>query len=145
MPNTDVLLVPRPRLTVVATIMADKLARVPSEIFSLKRLDPKPSGLGPRLGTIALKGRAPLPTPHYLALSSRGAVPHLSQDVMRKHTDIKAVHVALEDCKSMSGRSFQALVLTCLLRLEPVSHRESTQRDSSHICPSKYLNPLVTS
>lgn len=79
--------------------MSEKLARLPLEIFSFTLLEHKPSGLGPRLGTITFKGRAPLQTPHYIALSSRGAVPHLSQDVMRKHTNIKGIHAALEDCE----------------------------------------------
>lgn len=92
--------------------MSEKLTRLPSEIFSFNILEPMPSGLGPRLGTIAFRGRAPLQTPHYIALSSRGAVPHLSQDVMRKHTNIKGVHVALEDCELASGRLHEAPALT---------------------------------
>jgi queuine tRNA-ribosyltransferase subunit QTRTD1 len=81
--------------------MSDKHARLPSETFSFTLLkpEPKPSLLGPRLGTVALKNRATLQTPHYIALSSRGAVPHISQDVMRKHTNVKGIHVALEDCE----------------------------------------------
>lgn len=46
-----------------------------------------------------MKNRATLQTPHYIALSSRGAVAHLSQDMMRKHTNVKSIHVALEDCE----------------------------------------------
>ena len=85
-----------------ATTMSEMRARLPSEIFAFTLSEPNSKGLGPRLGTIAFKGRAPLQTPHYIALSSRGAVPHLSQDVMRKYTSIRGVHVALEDCKSVS-------------------------------------------
>lgn len=125
--------------------MSDKLARPPSAVFAFTLLESKLSGLGPRLGTLAFKGRTPLQTPHYIALSSRGAVPHLSQDVMRKHTNIKGVHVALEDCELVLGRLLEARVLTCLLRLELVSHRESTERDSSNLCPSEHVDPLVTS
>ncbi len=78
---------------------AIRMASTMSEHFSFSALEPTPSALGPRLGSLALKGRTPLRTPHYIALSSRGAVPHISQDMVRKHTDIKGVHAALEDCK----------------------------------------------
>ncbi len=52
----------------------------------------------PRLGQILSRGRPPIHTPHYIAASSRGVVPHLSQDVFQKHTDISAVYMGLEDC-----------------------------------------------
>jgi hypothetical protein len=34
-----------------------------------------------------------------VAVSSRGAVPHLSQDMMRANTNIGAMYTALEDCE----------------------------------------------
>ncbi|KAG9813886.1 queuine tRNA-ribosyltransferase, partial [Aureobasidium melanogenum] len=36
-------------------------------------------------------------TPHYLALASRGAVPHLTQDNVTKHTNICGAYMAAED------------------------------------------------
>ena len=36
-------------------------------------------------------------TPHYIGITSRGVVPHLSQDTMQKHTKLKGIYVALED------------------------------------------------
>ena len=54
----------------------------------------------PRLGQVLSVGRLPVHTPHYVAKTSRGVVPHLSQDVFQKHTDISAVHMGLEDCLS---------------------------------------------
>ena len=55
-------------------------------------------GDGARLGTLCFNNRNPIETPHYLAITSRGAVPHLSQDTMRENSEIKGVYVALEDC-----------------------------------------------
>ena len=52
-----------------------------------------------RLGTLSMPGRHAIQTPHYIALSSRGAVPHISQDMMREHTAIKSIYAALEDCE----------------------------------------------
>lgn len=53
----------------------------------------------PRLGLLNVKGRRTLETPGYLAVSSRGVVPHISPDVLASQTDIGGVHLALEDCK----------------------------------------------
>ena len=57
---------------------------------------------GPRLGTMSMHGRDTIQTPHYFALSSRGAVPHISQDMMRDHTAITGIYSALEDCELSS-------------------------------------------
>lgn len=57
---------------------------------------------GPRLGTMSMRGRSTVQTPHYFALSSRGAVPHISQDMMRDHTAIMGIYSALEDCEPLS-------------------------------------------
>jgi len=84
---------------IMATATSNTLVQWPSELLFFTVLEPKLSIMGPRLGSIALKGRIPMQTPHYIALSSRGAVPHLSQDIMKKHTSITGVHVALEDCE----------------------------------------------
>ena len=59
-------------------------------------------GIERRLGRFALPGRRALPTPHYIAISSRGTVPHVSPDMLRWHTDVRGVYVALEDCKLLS-------------------------------------------
>lgn len=54
---------------------------------------------GPRSGVLSVQGRDQIKTPHYIATSSRGAVPHVSQDMMRSHTAIKGIYTALEDCE----------------------------------------------
>jgi queuine tRNA-ribosyltransferase accessory subunit len=52
----------------------------------------------PRLGNLALSGRHTIQTPHYLAATSRGVVPHLAPDVQASHTQIDGVYIGLEDC-----------------------------------------------
>jgi hypothetical protein len=54
--------------------------------------------LSPRLGRLSLPGRNAIETPHYLGLTSRGVVPHLSQDNFAQLTSISGVYAALEDC-----------------------------------------------
>ncbi|MCJ1385407.1 hypothetical protein MMC17_008530 [Xylographa soralifera] len=72
---------------------------VPSHLelqsFQLQKHDAL--GDGARLGTLRFDDRTPIETPHYIAITSRGAVPHLSQDTMRDYSAIKGVYVALED------------------------------------------------
>ncbi len=55
--------------------------------------------LAARLGYLNLPGRKPINTPHHLAVTSRGVVPHLAHDMFRDHTSIEGVYVALEDCE----------------------------------------------
>ncbi|KAI9744206.1 MAG: hypothetical protein M1818_002358 [Claussenomyces sp. TS43310] len=50
-----------------------------------------------RLGRLKMSGRKSLETPNFLALSSRGVVPHITPDVMIKHTKFDGVYMALED------------------------------------------------
>lgn len=55
----------------------------------------------PRGGCLTFQGRNPIDTPHYVAVSSRGAIPHLSQDMTRDNTSIRALYAAVED--SLTG------------------------------------------
>ncbi|KAE8355782.1 tRNA-guanine(15) transglycosylase-like protein [Aspergillus coremiiformis] len=55
------------------------------------------STLAPRLGKLVIAGRNAILTPHYLPLTSRGAVPHIAHDVMREHTAISGLYFGLED------------------------------------------------
>lgn len=52
-----------------------------------------------RTGKLALEGRRAVETPNFLAITSRGAVPHITPDVLLEHTGIGGVHMALEDCE----------------------------------------------
>ena len=81
----------------------------------------------PRLGRLTFQGRNPIQTPHYVAVSSRGAVPHLSQDMTRDNTSIRAIYAAVEDCELLvTFPEASSNVLTRELLLEPASHREGS-------------------
>jgi queuine tRNA-ribosyltransferase accessory subunit len=54
---------------------------------------------GSRIGQLLRVGRKPIETPNYVATTSRGVVPHISPDTLRKHTAVSSIHVALEDCE----------------------------------------------
>lgn len=51
-----------------------------------------------RVGKLALAGRKTLSTPHYIPLTSRGTVPHIAHDMLRKETALNSLYIGLEDC-----------------------------------------------
>lgn len=57
------------------------------------------SHVEPRHGRLCFRKQDPIETPRYVAVSSRGAVPHLSQDMMRDQTSVRGIYAALEDCE----------------------------------------------
>lgn len=71
----------------------------PSKLLSFQLLSPQSGKDGPRIGRLNFQGRNPIDTPHYIAVTSRGAVPHLSQDMTRDNTSIRALYTAFEDCE----------------------------------------------
>lgn len=74
-----------------------KLDQLPDEMFSIIKATSE--SLSPRLARLSIPGRRIIDTPHYLAVTSRGVVPHITQDTFRRDTSINAVYIALEDCK----------------------------------------------
>ncbi|KAK3359829.1 tRNA-guanine(15) transglycosylase-like protein [Lasiosphaeria hispida] len=54
-------------------------------------------GSAARLGRMALAGRRSVDTPNYLAVTSRGVVPHMTPDNVGKHLHSAGVYMALED------------------------------------------------
>ena len=65
--------------------------------FSLKS---SPASINsPRLGKLSVAGRKSFDTPHYVAATSRGIVPHIAQNTMRKNMQIESVYMGLEDCE----------------------------------------------
>ena len=54
-----------------------------------------------RVGRLTLKGRQDLITPNFIAVSSRGVIPHITPDVVSSDTQIGGIHLALEDCEFM--------------------------------------------
>lgn len=65
--------------------------------FSLSRVES--SNSGPRLGQLLRGGRKTIQTPHYVATTSRGVLPHISHDVLAKNTTISSMYFGIEDCK----------------------------------------------
>jgi hypothetical protein len=68
-------------------------------IFTAAALEETNANSSARLGKLAMKGRKVIETPNFLAVASRGVVPHITPDVISQHTSIGGVHMALEDCK----------------------------------------------
>ncbi|KAL2760684.1 hypothetical protein ACRALDRAFT_1073565 [Sodiomyces alcalophilus JCM 7366] len=54
-------------------------------------------GLPARIGRLSLPGRRPIETPNFIAVASRGVVPHLTPDNVMRHTSFGGAHIALED------------------------------------------------
>ncbi|OAP61703.1 hypothetical protein AYL99_03906 [Fonsecaea erecta] len=73
------------------------LAQQPEEMFKFVLEQASTPKCAARLGHLTLRGRNPISTPHYVVPTSRGVIPHLSQDNLQKHTNISAVYVPLED------------------------------------------------
>lgn len=63
-------------------------------------------GCAARLGRLSIPGRKPIETPSYTAVTSRGALPHLTPDNVRQYTNLGAAYMALEDCE-LQNRSYQ--------------------------------------
>lgn len=74
-----------------------RISELPDEMFTI--IKTATNGLGPRLGQLHLAGKKTMETPHYLGITSRGVVPHITQDTFVRDTNISGVYVPLEDCK----------------------------------------------
>lgn len=104
------------------------LGQLPEEMFTLIKTSSQ--SLGPRLGRLSLAGRKQIETPHYLANTSRGVVPHITQDTFRRDTHISGAYYALEDCKSFPLpiiiHDSPSIRLTAPLTQKGYSHRTSS-------------------
>ena len=78
-----------------SVVQSASTKQVSFEILAIDRT----SRDGARLGRLTCLGRRDFETPSHFALSSRGAVPHLSQYNLRDWTNVLGVHNALEDCE----------------------------------------------
>ena len=72
----------------------------PAEMFTI--IKSTATTLSPRLARLSLPGRDVIETPHYLGLTSRGVIPHLSQDNFAQQSSISGVYAALEDCRFLT-------------------------------------------
>ncbi|KAI1615190.1 queuine tRNA-ribosyltransferase [Exophiala viscosa] len=74
------------------------VAPAPGEMFKfVLQKHASASETAARIGQLALHSRPSINTPNYIVPTSRGVIPHLSQDNLQKHTRISAVYVPLED------------------------------------------------
>lgn len=78
----------------------ESMAALPDEMFRFVADAGSHALPAPRLGQLLARGRNPISTPHYAPPMSRGVIPHVSPDMLEKHTAISAVYMGLEDCKS---------------------------------------------
>ena len=88
------------------------MAQHSSKLMSFQLCKAQSDNDQPRLGRLNFQGRNPIDTPHYLAVTSRGAVPHLSQDMTRDNTSIRALYAAIEDCEWIESSADPFLLST---------------------------------
>jgi queuine tRNA-ribosyltransferase len=101
-----------------------KLDGLPAEMLEFTLL--KTSGsLAPRLGRLSFPGRKSIVTPALVGNTSRGVIPHVSQDNFRRSADVGGVYVALEDCTYPDR--------WCTPSLTRASHREASAQDTSNL------------
>jgi queuine tRNA-ribosyltransferase accessory subunit len=80
-----------------AAAQVQKLDQLPAEMIEFALL--KTTGaLAPRLARLSLSGRKTILTPAFIGNTSRGVIPHVSQDNFAKSVDVSGVYVPLEDC-----------------------------------------------
>ncbi|KAF8851232.1 putative Queuine tRNA-ribosyltransferase-like protein [Acephala macrosclerotiorum] len=85
---------------------SEKVGKLAFEV--LAQVDP--SVIGPRLGRLAISGRRDLETPNFFAITSRGAAPHMTPDIIASHTQFGGVHMALEDFVEKSTKSTPPII-----------------------------------
>lgn len=111
----------------VASTMSD-MSGLPNEMLTI--IKQASHGLSPRLGYLSLPGRSSIQTPHYLASTSRGVVPHITPDTFRRDTSVSAVYFALEDCRFLSPLRLCHALTSPYLQPEQ-SHRARTAADAA--------------
>lgn len=88
----------------------------PIGVLSFELRDTSSTERVQRLGKLSLKNRIPIDTPHFFPISSRGCVPHFSQDMTRSVSSINGIYVALEDCECSSHAISRGL--KCRMRID---------------------------
>jgi len=111
--------------------LQDTFNQLPEEMFSI--VQATTTGIGARLGRLVLPGCKVIDTPHYLASTSRGVVPHITPDNFVRFTPINGVYVALEDCKSYPALPISRVSLADSDAYRKVSHRKLSSKSPSHI------------
>ncbi|KAK5084387.1 hypothetical protein LTR05_005463 [Lithohypha guttulata] len=75
----------------------ERAPSLPPEMFSFVLRHGDYSKAGLRLGQLTVQGRSAISTPSLVIPTSRGVIPHITQDTVSKLTRLSAVYVALED------------------------------------------------
>ena len=60
------------------------------------------AGGAARLGKLSLPKRRAMDTPNFIALTSRGTVPHITPDNITQYTAVAGGYMALEDCENLA-------------------------------------------
>ncbi|KAJ9664428.1 hypothetical protein H2201_005176 [Coniosporium apollinis] len=136
--------------------MADNLtlglSQLPDEMLSFTILKAS-EGIAPRLGKLAFPGRSTIQTPHYVGNTSRGVIPHLSQDMFSKHTNIDATppvyKLVLPDTESPLRRFIalkqDALLIMGARRMPPVAAPAANTNSAISILTSVGFRHLASS
>ncbi|KAL2825962.1 tRNA-guanine(15) transglycosylase-like protein [Aspergillus cavernicola] len=106
---------------------SDTFPQLADKMFNFTLSGSTASVLAPRLGRLAMAGRKPISTPHYIPLTSRGVVPHLSHDVMQDNTSIGSLFIGLEDFIEKQ-QQFKKFSLPIPIYAVPTAPHESALR-----------------
>ncbi|KAK2794731.1 hypothetical protein FQN52_007501 [Onygenales sp. PD_12] len=110
-------------------MQSELLAELPDEMFSFSLLSSAPTLLAPRLGRLALAGRKAIQTPNYVPITSRGALPHVSQDMMKEHTPIGSLYAAFEDFAEKGQKTLPPIYKTPTQPFESALRKFMCQQD----------------
>ncbi|KAK2748491.1 hypothetical protein FQN57_000624 [Myotisia sp. PD_48] len=70
---------------------------MPEDMINFNLVAYPAAQLASRIGRLCRTGRKPIQTPHYVPITSRGIVPHITHDMMRDHLSLSSLYVGLED------------------------------------------------
>ncbi|MCJ1288166.1 hypothetical protein MMC26_007521 [Xylographa opegraphella] len=115
-----------------------------AEFKSLQLHSHESHGASTRLGTLRFNNGTHIETPHYIATTSRGAVPHLSQDTMRDNTGIKGVYVALEDYLERLPLPPPVYSVPCPAHDSPLRRFIALQKDALLVLGPRRYPPIHT-
>lgn len=82
-----------------------------------------------RLGELAFAGKDAIETPNFLAVTSRGVMPHISPDAIPSQVSFPGVFIAIEDCSSLlSSRVFASPFMSRASPLHGPNSSQSSKR-----------------
>ncbi|EEH42709.1 uncharacterized protein PADG_07529 [Paracoccidioides brasiliensis Pb18] len=110
-------------------MQSELLAELPDEMFSFSLLGSPPILLAPRLGRLALLGRKAIQTPNFVPITSRGALPHVSHDLMNEQLPISSLYTAFEDFAERGQRDMLPIYATPVQPFESALRKFICQRE----------------